>query len=494
MRTFFKMILLCFLMACSPVIVLGAYSSCGSNCYLAKTPSAADVQSAIDAAIAASGGTVQIPAGSATYSTGVAKTITKDLKIIGAGQGSTIIKDSTGTGSGFSFRIDDAVRFEMAHMKLIGKTGLNTNSTLEIKGTSPSVVVHDMYFDGTGMTGGRLVLWGAYDSTQGGGVFYKCTWYNPTGTGQGISLFGKAAPYWVDNPSWGSDKIKYIESCTFEFTGGMGDGALDAYYGAKGVFRYNKVIGTSIGWHGNDSSKSAHSFEIYNNTFSSPLYASRSIGIRGGTALIYNNVFDSNYSSKFLLSHYRGCASWWQKTFGWTSGWCANGYPGDGSYDASGYRCQQQPGTTGADGMTNWPVIEWNNSHNGGVNNMGFEHNVNFIAPACTSPYTQKDYVKEERDFLSHSTCSDGVDNDGDGNVDMSDGQCATFWDSSLKRAQNYTPLPYPHPLTGWQAVAMPSPATEPAPQPTESTATTTTTIRKINPAGKIIVKKIFNR
>ena len=373
---------------------------------------------------------------------------------MGSGQTATIITDRTdnNTGSAFKFTVNGNVRFELSNMKFISKAGLNPNGTLNISGTSTSVIAHDMTFDMTGITGGRMVAWGSpNDVTQGGGVFHKCAWYNSTNTSQGISLFGKAYPYWVDNPSWGSDKIKYIENCTFDFSGGLADGALDAFAGAKGVFRYNKVIGTLVGWHGNDSVKdySAHSFEIYNNTFTSPSVRGTAIGLRGGTALIYNNSIDANFRQTFTLGHYRGCASWWKTTFGMTSGWCAYGYPGDGSYDASGYLCKQQPGTSGADGLTNWPVIEWNNSHNGGTNNMSFAHNINFIPPLCTSTYTQLDYVKEERDFINHSTCSDGADNDGDGNTDMSDSQCAAFWDNNLQKAKNYTPLPYPHWLTG---------------------------------------------
>lgn len=476
-----KVFFLCLLVVFSPSLVFGGYTSCGSNCYLANTPSASDVQSAISAADSAYGGEVRIPAGSATYSSNVTlwSALNHDLKITGAGQGEngTIITDRTTSGSAFSFYVNGTTRFELSNLKLISKAGANPDGTLSVRGTSPNVVVHDMTFDMTGINGGRMVSWGnPNDETSGGGVFYNCTWYNPTSSAQGIGLYGKRSPFWVDNPDWGSAATKYIENSTFNFAGGMGDGALDAYAGAKGVFRYNRVIGTMIGWHGNDSVAlwSGHSFEIYNNTFSSPSYrVFTGIMIRGGTALIYSNTFDSNYPSTFLLSHYRGCGSWWLATWG-TNKWCRNGYPGDGSYDASGYPCQQQPGTTGAGGLTNWPVMEWNNSHNGGANNMGFANNANFVAPLCTSPYTQKDHVKEERDFLNHSTCSDGIDNDGDGNVDMGDSQCATFWDGNLKKAQNYTPLQYPHPLRGLTTSGTSSPATTDVVTTTSTTTPTT--------------------
>ena len=502
--------LFCLMVACFPGIVFGGYTSCGTNCYYANSTSSVDVLSAIDAAEAASGGIVQIPAGSSIYTTGVAKMLTKDIKIVGSGQTSTVITDRTdnNTGSAFKFTINGNVRFELSNMKFISKTGLSPNGTLNIRGTSTTVIVHDMTFDMIGITGGRMVSWGSYnDTTQGGGVFYRCSWNNFTNTSQGIGLFGKAYPYWDGNPSWGSDKIKYIEDCTFNFTGGLADGAFDAYAGAKGVFRYNRVIGTLVGWHGNDSVKdySAHSFEIYNNTFTSPTVRGTAIGIRGGTALIYNNSIDPNFRQTFTLGHYRGCASFMQSAFGWTSGWCKYGYPGDGSYDASGYLCKQQPGTSGADGLTNWPVIEWNNSHNGGTNNMSFAHNGNFIPPLCTSTHTQLDYVKEERDFINHSTCTDGIDNDDDGRTDMNDIQCATFWDNNLKIAKDYKPLVYPHPLTGLPAATSGTVPTNTTNTTTVSattpdkttisaiTSTTKTTVTN-NPSVKKIKKKVFNR
>ena len=494
MKILFRIIFLCLILACSPSHVFGGYVSCGTNCYKADSVSQEDVQAAI-AAATASGGEVRIPAGTATYTTTFsvwsAPKLKNDLNIVGAGQGVTVIKDGTNSSSGavFAFEVNGAVRFEMSGMTLISKTGTNSSGSLFIRGTSKSVLVHNMTFDMTGITGGRMVTWGTQnDSSQGGGVFYVCTWNNPTNTSQGISFHGMTSPFWVDDPSWGSANTKYVENCFFNYLAGPGDGAFDAYNGAKAVFRYNKVFGTSVGWHGNDSGISGHSFEIYKNEFTSLLNPIFAMHIRGGTALIYDNTFSGAYPKYFVLAVYRGCQSYWLKTWAATKGntWCAYGFPGDGSSDESGYPCKQQPGTTGAEGLTNWPVIEWNNSHGGGVNNMGFAENKNFTPPMCTSTYTQRNYIKEERDFLNHSTCSDGVDNDGNGSSDMSDSRCATFWDNVNNKAKNYTPLTYPHPLrlSATTTVTPPPPppppptvtAPPPPPPPTVTAPTTTTT------------------
>lgn len=401
-----RIFFLFFFLVSSTSLAFGGYKSCGTNCYLADTPSSADVQAAIDAAEAARGGTVNIPAGTVTYTTRVGDLFTAikhDLKIVGAGNGmsGTVITDRTSGEQVFAFRIDGSTKFEISNMRLISKTGANTDGTLSIRGTSISQIVHDITFDMTGINGGRMVTWGnPNDANQGGGVFYYCTWNNPTNTGQGISLFGKTSPDWVGNPSWGSASNKYIEDCTFNFTGGQGDGAFDAYSGAKAVFRYNTLVGTSVGWHGNDSSTSAHSFEIYNNTFTATSSQSFAINIRGGTALIYNNTFDSHYPTTITLSHYRSC-----QALGIDGQLCDNtgggGAAHDGNSDVTGYMCYQQPGATGSNGITSSPLYQWNNTS--GSSAMTFGYNGNFVNPRCGHTYDMRDHVKVNRDYFNSS-------------------------------------------------------------------------------------------
>lgn len=418
-----------------PSIVFAGYTSCGTNCYHADTATYTDVQAALDAANNASGGTVQIPDGNVTYTTRAGwfdTAIRHDLKIVGTWNGTsgTTITDGTSDEQVFWFRVDGTTKFELCNLKLISKTGTNTNSTLNIHGTSPNVLVHDMYFDMTGINGGRMVLLGnPNDASPTYGVISRCTFYNPAGVGQGISVEGDSAGtsgIWESGTTYGSAAALYIEGNTFNFTKGPGDGAFDAYDGAKIVFRYNTVIGTQVGWHGNDSAGSAHSAEVYNNAFTSAASSINFIGnLRGGTALIHNNTTDSSYATGMTLALYRTC-----EAMGRDGKICQ----GAGTYDgnevlrggAGGYPCYQQPGTSGTTGTDLSPIFAWNNKKNG-TTDITFSNNANFLNPACGETYAQSDYVQINRDYCEHDNTT----------------ACGSF--SSFA----YTPYTCPHPLAG---------------------------------------------
>src|SRR5439155_7994005 len=59
---------------------------------------------------------------------------------------------------------------------------------------------------------------------------------------------------WNKANVFGDVNYVYIEDCTFTAPNGVpGDGAIDAYNGAKYIFRHNTVINTYVGHHGYDS-------------------------------------------------------------------------------------------------------------------------------------------------------------------------------------------------------------------------------------------------
>ena len=419
-----------------PVSIFAACPAPQGNVYNAVNASQAEVQSCIDAAESANGGTVNIPRGAATWTSYITKTFTKDIVIQGAGSG---IDGTVITGGGFSnILANGTTSLTIKDMRFIMSASAYTGGIVSVRGSSLNKVLKNLYIDMSLMTTGRGILCGSpNDAMQGGGVISGCTIYNPKGVGQGITIHGNAAGttyYWTGNPQFGTANATFIEDNIFNF-GGVGDGAFDAYSGARVVFRYNTVKGTGIGWHGNDSSSSPHSFEIYNNTFqSTPKKINIITNARGGTALIYNNTADSTYAAGITLANYRSC-----QAIGRDGKMCQGGGYYDRNSDPTGYHCYQQPGTTGADGLTQWPMIAWNNKQ-GTTNNIVFALNGNFLNPLCGQTFDMSDHVKEGREYINYNTC-DGNPSDF----------CSTWWDDVNKKGKlkgsDYIPYPYPHPL-----------------------------------------------
>jgi len=442
----------------NPPVNNNNYTSCGTDCYQANTVSVADIQAAVDAAEATNGGVVQIPAGTATFTSQVTKNITKDLVITGAGQDKTIINDNLPSNEILAFNANGNVYFQIKSLRINQAfAGNMTFGALGVSGTSMRKLISDIYFDQTGEVQGRILMVDDpnHDVTEGGGVIFNNTFYHPGDSGQAMSVLGSYHGQsdvnklqWDGMPQWGSPSKWYIEDNTFNFTNGAGDGAFDAYDGVRLVFRYNNVIGTAVGWHGYDSSYlSFHSAEIYKNTFTWPqnllpaVQSPFSLNVRGGTAFVWGNTYSVGFPLSLTLSYYRSSPN---TVYYGAKGRCDGTHPWDGNSDPSGYPCQQQPGMTGVNGLTPSPVIQWGNTQAG--KDMVFDLNSNWVPPNQTSFPTELDHIKEGRDFLNDTTCSDGVNHAGLG-INMANPVCAAFWDPVNKMAKNYTPLAYPNPL-----------------------------------------------
>lgn len=406
------------------------------------------VSAAVDDAQAyGDGGIVQLKSDDATWSAELAKTLTKNITIQGVSNSSPNITMDANTKL-FKLKADGTVRATIKDMKLsLYNGGVSTKTCVQMYGTSRYKVIENIHFYmPVAATSGRGVIFGANsDATQGGGLIHKCIFENTGTTGQGIGVFGNTAGsynYWTGNPSFGTnDNALYIENNTFTFTA-LADGAFDAYAGADIVFRYNNVSGTGLGWHGNDSSSGLHSAEIYNNAFTS---AASTHGIityaRGGTSIVYNNTADSSFSSTMIIGLFRSCDA---------TGLDAHMCDGGGTYDANtdvGYRCYQQPGSTGTDGVTQWPMSAWNNVKDGSTA-ITWENSGQYLGAFCvargrTDGKDQSYYVIEGRDYIEDDTC-EGVTSDF----------CTAWWDDTNNRGKangsaigTYT---CPHPLSGY--------------------------------------------
>jgi hypothetical protein len=252
----------------------------------------------------------------------------------------------------------------------------------------------------------------------------------------------------------GSEKALYIEDCTFDYTShGESDGAFDAYGGARYVFRHNTLIETTVGHHGTDSTgaagRSAHSWEIYSNTFyAGNNHPSTAFLSRGGTGVWWKNDYHGNFNGAGSLANYRSCGSF--DDFGQCQ-W-GNAFDGNADPPRNGYPCLDQNGMTNG-GTIGWglqrhmPVYEWSNAQ------LGYDgdRTISFVTDNCAAEVA---HIQQGRDWF---TASQGT---------SVPGSCSTvnagFWSTATNTLYKcngtsytpyYTPYPYPHPLISGESV-----------------------------------------
>ena len=365
------------------------------------------VQAAVDSAV--NGDRVLVPPGSCTWSTGV-DVIDKGITIAGAGIGVTIITNAMAAGFVFDINITaatpivnltgftfDGDNLDTASKPLVQVSGhridswrVHHNEFINLKGTAITV---------------RL------DGGTSSGLIDNNTFIMPLSGGtKSIRVFGGSLgdglPF-VEPFGLGQDNFLFVEDCTFTFFA-KEDGALDAFSGARYVFRHNTVTNTNVEHHGADSGgfRGVHSMEIYENTFDKPAAGNiRAHYFRAGSGVLYNNTYTGNYNTNsIVLTIFRSDTSFvpWGQCDG-LSIWDEN-QPGQ-----SGYACLDQPGhiftDTSGGSNTLEGVYEWGNTLNG--TDLDFS----------TNGHSSASYLVEGRDFFNDTV------------------------------RPGYTPFTYPHPL-----------------------------------------------
>jgi hypothetical protein len=400
--------------------------------------SAAQVQSAINSA--QNGDIVQVPAGSASWSSMV--TTGKSIRLQGAGIGLTNITNNLDVAtscitisppagglivvSGFTFSTTPSAQHGIISISSPGSGQFRlTNCRINIAPSSPTVSYRG------------IVIWGAAY-----GVIDHCYFYNSSSAGQGVSFARDGSytltycPPWFTRQVYGGINVACVEDCTFDFPGGPGDGAFDAYDGSIFVFRHNTVKNTNIGWHGADSGLHApRLWEIYDNTITNTqAHIYTAIRARGGTGVVWNNTVTGLYDSFFILSEYRADPTYSSAVGALGSAVDGNlgqsGYPssyplldqlGRGSFP-QGTPWPNQGSYTAAQYEALEPIYQWGNNVNGNT------------APTASPglPDQSSNYIRQGYDYFDNSP------------------------------KPGYVPLVYPHPLvasgvtTGTQAPAAP--------------------------------------
>ena len=282
----------------------------------AASPAYSDVALAVS--IAADGDTVQIPAGTATWSLTL-NVGSKGISIMGAGSGSTIINNAAGK----------MIQWSNTGSKPIRLSGIRFNNSdnqtpiVGIAGPATKVRVDHCIFNKGDCAVGTNIWPGSIGSGAVYGVVDHCTFINmkrayfamdcrTTDSAIGPPNNYDGATAWTEPIQPGTDKMMYFEDNQFTWdnnlTDGGAQGGLYGQYGGKACFRYNTLTGMDgcMDAHGDSPSTSTVYYEVYNNTFNygSHLSQGEAMWQRGGQWIVHDNTFNYPYTNVIKMSVY----------------------------------------------------------------------------------------------------------------------------------------------------------------------------------------------
>jgi hypothetical protein len=383
----------------------------------ARSCSVADVQTAINAA--SNGDTVLIPAGSCTWTTGIA--VSKQITITGLVKGSVLITHSAGTSDLLAITTGPLFSTTVSNLNFLAGTG--TGRYMNIAGTGQPPLIHDNYFNVP-----NFQLLHCIRLQRNGAIIYRNTFESLTVSGTSGSPGAASGCLQLknesDGTSWstastlgtadtsGTANI-YVEDNVFT---NIYLQAVDCDDNARTVIRYNTFIDSAFVCHGADTSTyGARHTEVYNNTF--VFHSAGSNGgiiyplnlnwwwyVRGGTGIVTDNVMPDIASSTWgLKPEINFIVQQLRRNAGTNA--CCNTYP-----------CLHQIGqSSNGSSLTTDPVYIWNNTGTGAPESPGLQ---DYNPDECGNNYHTSDWVHLGRDYIT------GVAKPG------------------------YAKYPHPHPLT----------------------------------------------
>jgi hypothetical protein len=301
------------------------------SCQLDEVDEVDEVDGLIDQTVikkeidqAADGDTILVPPGICI----IDKTIvfSKNITLKGAGIDKTIIISNFTEFNtqpfyfiGSSSSVPDS--FRVTGMTFKSEISDNDSNFIYIDGNSKKFRIDHCKF----------TLGGAHSIMIDGdtyGVIDHCIFDNDSQESISIRNTVEQDNIWSAAPSMpmAANEAVFIEDCEFNFIT-KGTHAVTSVNGAKFVFRYNtvnsKINGALVDAHGNfENDRSNYSAEVYNNILNNlhtSQYISYGIYIRGGKAIICDNVLNGRFSYPVTLTNYRS----------WTS---SLQYPSAGAY------------------------------------------------------------------------------------------------------------------------------------------------------------------
>ena len=383
----------------------------------ATSCSQANVQAAVNSAN--EGDTVIIPAGSCTWTTGIAIN-NKALTLSGSGKGVTKLTDGTTTNDPMISIV--SVEGKPVRIKDITFQALHSPAAIKIRGTTKTWRVDHCEFL---VTTGSYREIGVEADTPTYGVIDNCYFFNVGNHHVGDAGISTGDTLWQQPLSLGTANAMFIEDCEFVVTLGNQKNIMDSNNGSRYVFRHNTVHNGRIEAHSEcyNGKRGTFSVEAYDNTFTSDLASGlwnfTAFSLRGGTAVVYNNALYGKWTYKTIfIDNTRTCDSG-VCTGQWLNDTCDGTGPYDGNLPGgNGYPCRDQIGRstdTGRSGTQSLePMYEWNNTYYDSSNN---PTNTNFQVNPSYTCANHALHIQANRDYYND------------------------------KSRPGYTPYQYPHPL-----------------------------------------------
>lgn len=253
-------------------------------------------------AAAPTGATVFFPSGTATWTQPV--TITKKLKLLGAGTGNSVVTFGAGIGT-------TALALGTTNTTVTGFTFVSSEVTdvfISARGSDGTGRIHHNEFISAGFR--RCVyLYGEEPTVPhpayliDHNTFTNC---RVSVVADLNSQFGERE--WVAVRPFGVlTNVVYVEDNTFTFT--VHGNAIEPDYGGMVVARFNTISwnsgasGAPIELHGTGAwaDRSGRWIETYHNVFQGNAGSFTGIWYRGGSGLIFGNTFTSNYSTPIIF-------------------------------------------------------------------------------------------------------------------------------------------------------------------------------------------------
>jgi hypothetical protein len=347
---------------CAVLVVALLFTTPGqtkaANVIDARSPSRADVGAAV--ALAKDGDTVNVPAGSATWTTTL--NITYNIVFQGAGAASTIITNGITGGSSrpplISISLARNLPFRMTGFTFKGgvATAETSNGEIRISGNSHSFRIDHCTFDrlfGTHLTTNGF-LWGVIDHCQ-----FNTASTHPITVGHATwngKTYGNGS--WADDAYWGSEKFVFIEDNIFE--NATDKSAIDAFEGARFVVRHNQFHNSGVTAHGTEGQgRGTKQIEEYNNSYIYDSGAGAQAQIRSGSLITFNNT-SKRLTAGHVLQVYRP----YHKSEHWGPVNGQNLYDQNDPKSVTGYwERGTHTGPTGStkvvDSTKNWSANQW---------------------------------------------------------------------------------------------------------------------------------------
>jgi hypothetical protein len=476
-------------------------AACGGSSpnRVAASASRTDVNDCVTAA--ASGDTITVPAGTATWSSPIALPATKDLSVIGATvvacSGTPITCSANNQtnitcGSGVCFTVNLGASHRVSRFTMTGASDGGVGFTGNQSSAKHFRIDHNRIVSSSGWA--RMWVAGGSNAVHPQGIVDNNSLVdvsiNAIGTSHQWDDSCSTCQHqlWAQSTPLGdSTAVIYVEDNHFQNTSSNINSS-DGNYGGRLVARFNNLTGgrATFEVHGmQGENRGNQRMEFYGNSLSGLTGFSGLSMFRGGTGVIFSNTQSASFSFGVLLTNDRSeYDEGGPGAFG-TVRECDGTAPAgvdQNTAGRSGWRCRDQVGVShdaslwqhspfGAFNQVVAPLYIWNNRT--GVSPMSVE--VDSIGGVTT-------HIVANRDFYNQVPLFTGTTGVGVGTILLRPVTCTTgvaYWatdegewngrnpgpDGRLYKcvatntwALHYTPHPYPHPWTLGEAGPPPAP------------------------------------